>query len=140
MLCSLKSDSSVGRAVPEFVEWGALGVAAVGTGRAGKRVEDRQFFVGKTAQGMNEEKPRMQITRQSFVNAAHDPWVELANACHVSARGGAKLSTHMSACKMHQRFTILRRACKEAKLELVGVKKRPVGIHAHAIFKQLLEQ
>ena len=89
---------------------------------------------------MNEEKPRMQLSGQSFVNAPHDPWVELADVSHVGARAGAKLSTHMSACKMHQRFNILRRACKEAKLELVGVKNRPVGIHAHAIFKQLLEQ
>ena len=79
----------MGRAVPEFVEWGAMGVAAVGASRAGKRVEDRKFFLGKTAQGMNEEKPRMQITRQSFVNAAHDPWVELANACYACERAGA---------------------------------------------------
>ena len=89
---------------------------------------------------MSEEKPRTQLSGQSFVNAPHDPWVELADVSHVGARAGAKLSTHMSACKMHQRFNILRRACKEAKLELVGVKNRPVGIHTHAIFKQLLEQ
>ena len=89
VLSPLKSDISMGRAVPEFVEWGAMGVAAVGASKAGKRVEERKFFLGKTAQGMNEEKPRMQIMRQSFVNAAHDPWVELANACHVCARAGA---------------------------------------------------
>ena len=44
VLCSLKSDSSMGRAGPKFVQWGALGVAAVGAGRAGKRVEDSKFF------------------------------------------------------------------------------------------------
>ena len=140
VLCSLKSDSSMGRAVPKFVKWGALGVAAVGAGRAGKRVEDSKLFFRKAAQGMNQEKPRMQLSGQSFVNAPHDPWVELADVSHVGARAGANLSTHMSACKMHQRFNILRRACREAKLELVGVKNRPVGIHTHAIFKQLLEQ
>ena len=44
VLCSLKSDSSMGWAVPEFVEWGAMGVAAVRASRAGKRVEDSEFF------------------------------------------------------------------------------------------------
>ena len=89
VLCSLKSDSSMGWAVPEFVEWGAMGVAAVRASRAGKRVEDSEFFFRKAAQGMNEEKPRMQLTRQGLANAAHDPGVELAYVCHVCARAGA---------------------------------------------------
>ena len=70
VLSSLKSDSSMGRAMPELVEWGAMGVAAMGASRAGKWVEDRKFFFRKAAQGMDEEKPRMQIPRQGFVNAA----------------------------------------------------------------------
>ena len=82
----------------------------------------------------------MQITRQGFVNAAHDPWVKLANVCHVGARAGTKLGAHMSASKMQQGFDILCRASEKAELELAGVKNRPVGIHTHAIFEKLLEQ
>ena len=79
----------MGWAVPEFVEWGAMGVAAVRASRACKRVEDNKFFFPKAAQGMNEEKPRTQLTRQGLANAAHDPWVELAYVCHVCAPAGA---------------------------------------------------
>ena len=44
MLSALKSNSSMGRAMPELVERGAMGVAAVGAGRVGKGVEDGTFF------------------------------------------------------------------------------------------------
>ena len=44
VLSSLKSDSSMGRAKPELVERGAMGVAAMGAGRVGKGVEDGKFF------------------------------------------------------------------------------------------------
>ena len=44
MLGALKSNSSMGRAMPELVERGAMGVAAMGAGRVGKGVEDGKFF------------------------------------------------------------------------------------------------
>ena len=86
VLSSFKFDSSMGRVVPEFVVWGAMGVAAMGASKAGKKIDDNEFFFRKTAQVMNEEKPRMQLTKQGFVNAAHDAWVELADVCRVCAR------------------------------------------------------
>ncbi len=85
MLGSLKSDSSMGRAKPELVERCAMGVAALGAGRFSKGVEDGKFFFGKAAQGMYEEKPRMQFTWHGFGDSAHDPGVELANGSHVGA-------------------------------------------------------
>ena len=118
VLSSFKFDSSMGRVVPEFVVWGAMGVAAMGASKAGKKIDDNEFFFRKTAQVMNEEKPRMQLTKQGFVNAAHDAWVELADVCRVCARAGAKKSAHKNATKMYQRSNILHRACKKTKLEL----------------------
>ena len=50
------------------------------------------------------------------------------------------MSAHMSAGKMQQRFYILRRACKKAKLKLVRIENLPVVIHTHAVVKQLLQQ
>ena len=49
MFGALKSNCSMGRAMPELVERCALGMAAMGAGR-------------KTAKGMYEEKPRMQFS------------------------------------------------------------------------------
>ena len=109
MLGTLKSDSCMGRAKPELGERGAMGVAAMGASRAGKGVEDRKFFFRKAAQGMCEEKPRMQFTRHGFGDSAHDPWVELANVSHVGASAGTKLCAHMGAGKMQQRFHNLHR-------------------------------
>ena len=59
MLSALKSNSSMGRATPEFVKRRAMGVATVGASRVGKRVKDGEFFFRKAAQSMCEEKPRM---------------------------------------------------------------------------------
>ena len=140
MLGALKSNSSVGRAMPELVERGAMGVAAMGAGRVDKGVEDGKFFFGKAAQGMCEEKPRMQFTRHGFGNSAHDPWVELANVSHVGASAGTKLCAHMSAGKMQQRFHKLHRACEKAELKLVRIKNGPVAIHTHAVVKKLQQQ
>ena len=47
MLGALKSNSSMGRAMPEFVERRAMGVATVGASRVGKRVKDGKFFPQK---------------------------------------------------------------------------------------------
>ena len=88
---------------------------------------------------MYEEKPRMQFSGHGFGNSAHDPRVEPANVCHVGARAGTKLSAHMGASKVHQRLHHLHRACKKAELQLIRIKNGPVGIHAHAVVKQLLQ-
>ena len=52
VLSSLKPDSSMGGAVPELMEGGAMGVAAVGVSRSGKGFEDSKFFFREAAQGM----------------------------------------------------------------------------------------
>ena len=82
-------------------------------------VEDGKLFFGKAAQGMYDEKPRMQFTRPGFGDSAHDPWVELTNVSHVGASAGTNLCAHMGAGKMQQRFHNLHRACEKAELKLI---------------------
>ena len=44
MLSALECNSSMGRAMPELVERGTMGVAAMGAGRVGKRVEEGKLL------------------------------------------------------------------------------------------------
>ncbi len=56
VLSAFESDHSVGRAMPKLVKGCAMGMAAMGAGRAGKGVEERKLFFRDAAQGMNKEK------------------------------------------------------------------------------------
>ena len=140
MFGALKSNCSLGRAMPELVERCALGMAAMGAGRVGKRVEDGKLLFRKTAKGKYEEQPRMQFSGHGFGNSAHDPRVELANVSHISASTGTELRAHMGTCKVHQRLRHLKRACKKIKLKLIRIEDGPVGVHTHAVVKQLLQE
>ena len=56
---ALKSNSSMGRAMPEFVKRRAMGVATVGASRVGKRAEEGKLLFRETAKGMYKKQPRM---------------------------------------------------------------------------------